>query len=80
MTMKSSVIVTTIVGLSLFLGACESKEVKKLPVKQELMVVKPTLESLDHRVTVLEEARARANAKAKAKFTPAPKYDPNYKG
>lgn len=66
-------------GFTLSFGACQKKEVKSEVVKTErVVVVKPTLENLDRRVTVLEEARARANAKAK-KFSPAPKYDPNFK-
>lgn len=72
----------TIVLLASTVSACQKKEPAG---KQDTKVIKVerveklSLESLDHRVTVLEEARARANAKAK-KFSPAPAYNPNYKG
>lgn len=69
-----------IVLIASTVSACEKKKEDVKVVKTErVVVVKPTLENLDHRVTVLEEARARANAKAK-KFSPAPVYDPKYKG
>lgn len=87
MTMKSGVITTVIVGLSLFLGACDWRtkkpEAPKKDFRQEVVVraapSKLTLESLDKRVSVLEEARAKAKAAAASrKFTPAPKYDPHF--
>lgn len=71
--------IALILGLAVSLSACQKKEDVKVVKTERVVVVKPSLESLDHRVTVLEEARVRANAKVK-KFTPAPKYDPNYKG
>lgn len=84
MIMKSVVTAIAIVGLSISVAACEKKEVKSAksePVKKEVVVLKLSLESLDRRVSVLEEARAKANANARAakKYTPAPKYDPNFK-
>lgn len=79
MIMKSTIAMVLAVS-AISIGGCQKKEAVKVdPVKREVVAVKPTLESLDRRLLVLEQARARANANAK-KYSPAPKYDPNYKG
>lgn len=72
-----------VVALSLSVGACQKKEVKPStktePVSKQVVVVKPTLENLDKRVTAVEDRLNKARA-ARGQFTPAPKYNPNFKG
>lgn len=75
--------------LSVSLAACERKDPKKdvKVIKTEKVLVQKepvTVNTLDKRVTALEQRNREVDQavvakRKKGKFSPAPKYDPNFK-